>query len=307
MHSQYIDCDHETYLSHYEKGRNTLLFADFERGDLICTRCGLVLDRVYGCKGTVNEEDEKEEKRRRREKDSLSLYCSQLGIDNDYMLNRILKRFDEIYTNQKTLQKNSFKKCIAQAYAITQILHEEGVPRPPKYISDLFQANGKKWVTHSFIEQPLLYLKNKNDEKVISESVYDDICSKRAIIADDLVEILCDFLHVPFRLRKNIHMFVLQKQYSNYLCPPDCLVASIIIHVFRKERGILDDSFIQNIASQVGGSVAYLRNIEMNLFPRYPWRKYHRKTIFKKRTRQEQATNFIFEIIQKKKSQSSLS
>ena len=124
------------------------IIEDTRQGDVVCTECGLVIDKIY-CEPNLetkwekiknfNEEFEQNSEHLKKEKNILKNLCNRLHLNND-VTNTIFNLWSEIAAWH--YQKNGKFKINPKgliAMALYQSLIEEKIPRP---ISHLCQEIG---------------------------------------------------------------------------------------------------------------------------------------------------------------------
>jgi transcription initiation factor TFIIIB Brf1 subunit/transcription initiation factor TFIIB len=187
---------------------------DFHTADVVCTDCGLVLDRIVGFSGTGGQQWNSrpcqyrqtqlqpplpppilisppstggKEARRKIEN-----YLSVFFMDNENVVESVLKKYNLIYGTR--VQRPGFRKCnmkerIAIAFSICNTLANEEMPRPPQYIAKLCGVSCRQLlntVTHLKLSEEELEKMKREDYELASSP------------PQDYIDVLCSHLGIPF-------------------------------------------------------------------------------------------------------------
>ena len=228
------------------------LIEDTRQGDVVCTECGLVIDKIY-CESNLesnleskwekirnfNEEIEQNSQHLRKEKNILKNLCNKLHLNND-VTNAIYKLWTEItawhYRKNGKIKINSKGLVVMTLY---QGLIKEKIPRPISHLCKEVGINPKvvwHWI------------------KLYRQDSTDMIRTENSIKAKDMAEYFLQPLQLTYQEMVTIEEKLDKNENSSFA--PRTLLAACA-YVFLKETRALYPS-VKNTARILGVRVMSL-------------------------------------------------
>jgi hypothetical protein len=250
--------------------------------------CGLVLDQLLGLATEdhnvhntfrVSEAREKELDQRRRH---LSFYTDQLHLTNQYMIERMLTVYNSMYGDRTDVKKSKAKLDVALAYSIYKVMCDENIPRPPQYITNLFDENNVK-KTASMSGKKLLnaseYIivgsggsgsaqKKECKAKKIEERLIKRKHSRLPFITTlTYVQTLCDNLQVSYQSAQTIKQRVKLLMWKKTLVEirPEVLIGGVLLIVLVESQELGESITTRDVLWQVSSTKKYLKKAVMKI------------------------------------------
>ena len=221
---------------------------DTRQGDVVCTECGLVIDKIY-CESNLetkwekienfNEEFEQNNEHLQKEKNILKNLCNKLHLNND-VTNTIFNLWSEIAAWH--YRKNGKIKINAKgliAMVLYQSLIKEKIPRPISHLCQEIGINPKmvwRWI------------------KLYRQDLTDTIRAENSIKAKDMAEYFLQPLQLNYQEMTTIKEKLNKNENSSFA--PRTLLAACA-YAFLKETRALYPS-VKNTARILGVSVMSL-------------------------------------------------
>ena len=221
---------------------------DTRQGDVVCTECGLVIDKIY-CESNLetkwekirnfNEEIEQNSQHLRKEKFFFKTLCSKIHLNND-VTNAIFSLWSEItawhYRKNGKIKINPKGLVVMALY---QGLIKDKIPRPISHLCQEVGINPKmvwRWI------------------KLYRQDLIDTIRTENSIKAKDMAEYFLQPLQLTYQEITTIEEKLDKNENSSFA--PRTLLAACA-YAFLKETRALYPS-VKNTARVLGISVMSL-------------------------------------------------
>ena len=185
---------------------------------------------------TEEEKRREEERRARREmrmvpscqeqqrrKAKIRAKLQHFQADNEYMVERVLHRFNRIYGHRKQrpgFRKDRNKEAVALAFAIHNTFCMEKAPRPPQFITKIcgFESDG------DLLQVPAIL--NMSEEEMKSMRREDYECSYAQ--PQDYIHTLCQFLGLNMYTANITHYLIKDWEWLVFGKYPRVIAASVL-------------------------------------------------------------------------------
>lgn len=212
---------------------------DYERGDLVCTCCGLVLDRIIGVAGGVvgkltrsslfyNEDGNGINE---RDRDDILTILGVFHLDNHSVIDSVFENYSKIYASRTSgngFRRSEAKRQIAIAFSICNTMAKMKISRPGCYVTDLCRVSPS-----ALLDLPTTLCLSKRELEGMRREDYE----LQEAMAEDYVDVVCSHLGIPFHLATDIREKVQAVQWRLYGRRPNVIVAAAIQTVLVKEKG----------------------------------------------------------------------
>jgi hypothetical protein len=212
-------------------------------------------------------------------KEGIRFYAEHLGLDNEYMIERMLEVFNAIYGQRKNIRKTVEKQNIAIAYAVYKVMCDENIPRPPQYVTSLFDRNnlkqknrmtGKKLLNApEFVSIGSSGVNRAARRRKCRQEISGKHGNLPFITALHYVGTLCDHLQIDYRIatavKKRVRGVMWKKSLS--IIRPQGLVVAVLLMTLAESKDLHVNIKLSDILDQVSCTRQYVKDVVSNIFP----------------------------------------
>ena len=222
------------------------LLDDFITADVICTECGLIMDRIIGYSNEgrqryrFNDSDiiNQEELYERnigggenailyRKYELLNNYLAVLHLDNEHVLNRVSENYEKIFGSRTNFKYSTTKRDIAIAFSIANTLNRLSIPRPVGHIAQLCNVDVGLLLN---IPKNLNFTKIDFEKLKESDYVLDDISPTY------FIDTVCAYLGIKFNLASEMITKAEEVEWKFEGRQAHGVAAAIIVYTLRKNK-----------------------------------------------------------------------
>lgn len=165
-------------------------------------------------------------------------------MDNDFVLERAVETYDKIYASRRNslgFRKSEYTQKVAIAFAITNTLIRNNMPRPIDYILTVCELESRRPLLHL---KEYLHLSEKELEHLRKEDyeLQDDN-------PEDYVDIVCAHLNIPFHVASKACALIASVRWHVSDRSPTVLVAAAIQAVLTEEQGVVPAETLASVCA----------------------------------------------------------
>jgi transcription initiation factor TFIIIB Brf1 subunit/transcription initiation factor TFIIB len=155
----------------------------------------------------------------------LSFYLAVFHLDNDNVVERVLKNYQQIYggrAQRPGFRKNDAKNRLAMAFAICNTLARDQMPRPPHFITNMCGVSCKQLlniVKHLNLSRQELDLLDRQDYELANSP------------PQDYIDVLCAHLGIPFAIGTEMRIVAEDAEWTLHGRYPTVIAAAAMQYV----------------------------------------------------------------------------